>query len=101
MEFDAPGYRDNWIAWVKDPLLEKHGLTFDRTPAGRILAPAGRVRVCAWHLDFDERPTCWMDVASTAEARFICENLAACCGWNVDFATAHDDAGKDVVARPY
>lgn len=94
-------YRDRWIGWVKDPLLATHGLTFDRTPAGRIAAPPGQVRVCAWHIDFDERPTCYLDVATEEEARAICENLADACGRNVDFATAYDDAGAEIVARPY
>lgn len=95
------GYRDRWVGWVRDPMLATHGLTFDRTPAGQIVAPAGMVRVCAWHADFDERPTCYLDVAGADEARVICENLFEACGWNVDFATAHDDAGGVVVARPY
>ena len=94
-------YRDRWIGWVRDPLIATLGLTFDRTPAGRIVAPAGHVRVCAWHADFDERPTCYLDVASVEEARAICADLFAACGWNVDFATAHDDAGGEIVKRPY
>ncbi|MEQ1782573.1 MAG: hypothetical protein ABMA14_14515 [Hyphomonadaceae bacterium] len=94
-------YRDRWIGWVKDPLIASAGLTFDRTPAETIVAPKGMVRVCAWHMDFDERPTCYLDVASAEAARLICENLFEACGWNVDFATAHDDAGVTVVARPY
>jgi len=99
--FDAGSYRSRWEHWVKDPLLQSAGLTFDRTPAGRIVAPTGKVRVCAWHLDFDERPTCFLDVASVEEARFVCANLPACCGWNVDYATAHDDAGELVVKREW
>jgi hypothetical protein len=94
-------YREKWQSWVKDPMLEKHGLTFDRSPAGVIKAPPGRVRVCAWHTDFDERPTCFLDVATADEARHVCENLFEACGWNVDFATAHDEAGAERVARPY
>jgi len=93
-------YRDRWVGWVRDPLIATHGITFDRTPAGLIVAPAGHVRVCAWHADFDERPTCYLDVASVEEARAICADLFAACGWNVDFATAHDDAGAVVVAWP-
>jgi hypothetical protein len=94
-------YRDKWIGWVKDPLLATHGITFDRTPAGKISAPPGQIRVCAWHMDFDERPTCYLDVVSEAEALLICEHLADACSWNVDFATAHDPEGHDVVKRPY
>jgi len=98
---DLASYRDRWTGWVRDPLIETHGLTFDRTPAGLIAAPAGKVRVCAWHMDFDERPTCYLDVASADEARAICGRLFEACGWNVDFATAHDDAGGVIVAAPY
>ena len=94
-------YRENWVGWVKDPLVETHGLTFDRTPAGTIVAPSGMFRVCAWHMDFDERPTCYLDVATLREAQAICAALADACGWNVDFATAHDDAGGVIVAAPY
>lgn len=94
-------YRDRWVSWVRDPMLKTHGITFDRTRAWRIVAPPGKVRVCAWHMDFDERPTCYLDVASVDEARAICANLAEACGWNVDFATAHDDAGSEAVRRPY
>lgn len=94
-------YRERWLGWVKDPLLASVGLTFDRTPAGLIVAPAGRVRVCAWHADFDERPTCYLDVDDADEARAICAGLFDACGWNVDFATAHDDAGVVILAPPY
>lgn len=101
MSFDAKTYRDRWTNWVNDPLLQSHGLTFDRTPAGEISAPPGKVRVCGWHVDIDERPTCWIDVASQEEAEFICANLLEACGRNVDFATAHDDSGATLVKAPY
>ncbi len=94
-------YRNAWQSWVKDPLLQTHGLTFDRTPSGVIKAPAGRVRVCAWHMDFDERPTCFLDVANIEEASHIVETLLDSCGWNVDFATAHNDQGVALIDRPY
>ena len=97
----AEDYRDRWARWVTDPLLKSRGLVFDPAPADVIKAPAGKVRVCAWHIDFDERPTCWLDVETAEEARFVCENLFDACGWNVDFATAHDETGVDVVRRPY
>lgn len=98
---DLASYRDRWVSWVRDPMLETHGITFARTLAGLIVAPQGKVRVCAWHMDFDERPTCYLDVASVEEARAICTDLFEACGWNVDFATAHDEAGSEVVGRPY
>lgn len=98
---DLASYRDRWVSWVRDPMLEAHGITFDRTPSGVIVAPQGKVRVCAWHIDFDERPTCYLDVMSVDEARAICADLPEACGWNVDFATAHDDVGGEIVVRPY
>lgn len=98
---DLAFYRDRWTGWVKDPLIESRGLTFDRTPAETIVAPRGMVRVCAWHMDFDERPTCYLDVVSADDARAICAGLVEACGWNVDFATAHDEAGGVIVAAPY
>ena len=82
-------------------MIARAGITFDRTPAGTIAAPRGKVRVCAWHADFDERPTCYLDVESVEEARAICAALFEACAWNVDFATAHDDAGKVIVSAPY
>jgi hypothetical protein len=98
---DLASYRERWIGWVKNPLIATHGLTFDRTPAGVIMAPPGKVRVCAWHADFDERPTCFVDVDGPDEAARVCTGLFEACGWNVDFATAHDDAGGVVGAAPY
>jgi len=101
MNASLAGYRDLWTGWVKDLLIETHGLTFDRTAAGKIVAPPGKVRLCAWHMDFDERPTCYLDVVSVDEARVICAGVVEACGWSVDFATAHDDAGEVIVAPPY
>lgn len=93
--FGPPGlYGDRWQSWVSDPLIEQAGITFDRTPSGPISAPTGKFRVCAYHIDFDERPTCWLDVETLAEAVYICENIGeAAAAWNVDFAVAYDDAG--------
>lgn len=97
-ERDPRDYQDKWIGWVTDPLIEKAGITFDRTPSGPIHAPAGMIRVCAYHIDFDERPTCYLDVADIEEARFICHHIdAARGGWNVDFAVAYDAGGIIVV----
>lgn len=90
---DLAGYRDWWVGWVKDPLIATHGITFDRTLAGLIVTPTGKVRVCAWHTDFHERATCYLNVDTAAEAARVCAGLFAACGWHVDFATAHDDAG--------
>jgi hypothetical protein len=73
------------------------GISFDRTPAGPIRAQSGHYRVCAWHIDRDERPTCFMDVATLDEAAFVCAHLDACRGgWNVDRAAAFDAAGTVV-----
>lgn len=94
-------YRERWIGWVHDPNIEKHGITFDRTPSGVIVAPAGKVRVCAWHADFDERPTCYLDVDTAGEAERICAALYTACGWNVDYATAHDAEGSMIGRGPY
>jgi hypothetical protein len=90
-------YRDRWQNWVNDPLIKTAGLTFDRTPSGPIIAPPGKFRVCAYHIDFDERPTCWLDVDTRAEAIYVCENLGeTAAGWNVDDAVAFDDTGGRV-----
>jgi len=94
-------YRERWVGWVKDPLIARAGVTFDRMLAGSIIAPPGKVRVCAWYVDFDERPTCYLDVDGAEEARRVCAGLFEACVWNVDFATAHDDVGGVIVAAPY
>ena len=97
MSFPPPeSYRPLWQGWVRDPLLASHGLTFDRTRSGPILAPPGHIRLCGWHMDFEERPTCWLDVSSLEEARYVCENFSAACGWNADYPTAHDASGAIV-----
>ena len=88
-------YSDRWQGWVSNPLIEKAGITFDRTPSGPIMAPRGKFRVCAYHTDFDERPTCWLDVETLAEAIYVCERIGeTSAGWNVDFAVAYDDIGQ-------
>ena len=83
---------------MQDPLIEIAGITFDRTPSGPIHAPPNTIRVCAYHIDFDERPTCYLDVSDIAEARFICGNISAARGkWNVDYAVAYNSHGDAVV----
>ena len=92
----------SWISWVNDPLIEQAGITFDRTPADVIRAPEEMFRVCAYHFDFDERPTCYQDVRSLEAAKFVCENISDCRGkWNVDYAVAYDAAGKRVIKNPF
>lgn len=85
-----------WLVWAKDSIAERHGVSFDRTPAGTIKAPAGQFRVCAYHIDFDEHPTCYTDVATIAEAAELCARLHDHCKSNVDFASAFDDQGNCV-----
>ena len=96
-------FSELWIGWVNDDLTERAGISFDRTPAKDIAAPAGMFRVCAYHIDFDERPTSYLDVGSKTDATFVCEHLMDCKGpWNVDYAAVFDEAGDIVVSgRPY
>jgi len=87
-------YRGRWQSWVSDPLVEQAGITLDRTPSGPIIAPAGKFRVCAYHIDLDERPICWLDVETLAEALYVCNIIGEAVGdWNVDFAVAYDETG--------
>ena len=90
-----------WIDWVTDPNLARSGLTFDRTPAGSIVAPPGLFRVCAYHVDHDERPTRYLDVATLEEATKICADLAAHGAGDLDYAVAFDDRGAHVAGSPY
>lgn len=102
-KFSAKGYRKRWDNWSKDPLIKEAGITFDRTPANDVRAPEGQFRVCAYHIDWDERPTLFMDVGSKAEAEFIVENFSKTAGgMNVDYGVAYNDQG-DIIAsdRPY
>lgn len=101
--FSAAGYKERWQTWSKDPMIQTHGFTFDMTPAGEILAPEGKFRVCAYHVDWDERPRIFMDVSSKAEVDFIMENFYDIVrGRNVDFGVVYDDKGKTVVSNcPY
>jgi len=85
-----------WIDWSTDPLVATNGVSFDRTPEGKITAPVGRFRVCAYHIDHDEHPTCYTDVDALDEAVAICAHLGEHCGWNVDFAAVFDDRGDCV-----
>ena len=103
LEHRLKKFAERWIGWVKDDLIERAGITFDRTPAKDIAAPEGMFRICAYHFDFDERPTSYQDVASKSDAKFICENLLDCKGpWNVDYAMAFDERGEIVASgRPY
>ena len=83
---------------VRDPSIEVAGITFDRTPSGPIHAPPNTIRVCAYHIDFDERPICYLDVADIAEARFICGNISSARGkWSMDYAVAYNSNGDAVV----
>ena len=87
-------YHDCWQSWESDPLIEQAGIPFDHAPPGPIIAPAGLFRVCAYHIDFDESPTCWLDVETLDEALYVCEHIGeAAIRWNVDFAVAFDDIG--------
>lgn len=96
-------FSEAWESWIKDPVAEATGISFDRTPVPDISAPSGLFRVCAYHIDFDERPTVYQDVSSLSDAKFICEHLSDCrAGWNVDYAAAFDESGEIVVSnRPY
>lgn len=90
-----------WQRWNNDPVEIATGISFDRTPAGEIRAPPGMVRVCAYHIDFDERPTCYVDLANRDEVDRIVNNLSKLCRFNVDYAIAYDDAGRPLNAPPY
>jgi hypothetical protein len=97
--YRAEIYRDRWQSWVKDPRTDGTGLILDHSPSGPVHAPSGLVRVCLYHIDFDERPTCYLDVNSVREATFICANFHAARGnWNVDYAMAWDEHAKEVAA---
>ena len=97
--FRAESYPDRWLSWVQDPRTEATGIILDHTPSGPINAPTGKVRVCLYHIDFDDRPTCYLDVNSSREAQFICDHFSECRGgWNVDYALAFDENATEVAA---
>lgn len=91
-----------WISWIDDPIARATGITFDRTPADDIVAPAGRFRVCAYHIDFDERPTCYADVDTLEEAQALATQVnETLTGFNVDYALVYDDQGRRHGRRPW
>ena len=91
-----------WHAWNDDPVARETGITFDRTPAGPIVAPAGRFRVCAYHVDFDERPVCFQDADSLEAAEALARDVSeATTGFNVDFALVYDDQGTQHGRPPW
>lgn len=97
--YNAASYQTRWQSWVDDPAASAAGVIVDHTPSGPIKAPNGKVRVCLYHIDFDERPTCYLDVNSIREAEFICDNFDTCKGdWNVDYAMAWDEMAQQVAA---
>lgn len=97
--FRAQTYCENWKSWSANPVASAAGLIVDHTPSGPIFAPDDKIRVCLYHIDFDQRPTCYLDVNSVREAEFICENFSECRGdWNVDYALAYDSTGTTVAA---
>lgn len=92
-------YANRWVSWLQDPKTAATGLILDHTPSGPIRAPENKVRVCLYHIDFDERPTCYLDVNSVREAQFVCDHFSECRGgWNVDYALAFDEDAKEVAA---
>ena len=92
----------DWLPWSSDPLAAATGVSFDRTPAKDIRAPAGKIRVCAYHIDHDERPTCYVDVDTLEQAEQICAQLGDLRGTkNVDFAVAYGPAGERVAKGPW
>lgn len=68
---------------------------FNRDEGGdETVAPAGKVRVCAYHIDWDEHPFCFQDVDTVGEARILIDRLPAGCSFNVDYGAAYDERGK-------
>ena len=92
----------DWKPWSDDPVARATGVSFNRTPAGKIAAPPAQFRVCAWHIDFDERPVCYVDVDSSSIAEAIAEALQANCRFNVDYACVYDERGVQIHSgRPW
>ena len=83
-----------WQPWSDDPVARETGISFDRTPAGPIHAPPGHFRVCAFHIDFDERPVCFVDVPTLEEAEAIRAALPQDSGgFNVDYGIVYAEDG--------
>lgn len=88
----------DWKRWGgPDPAAAATGISFDMTEAGEIRAPAGMLRVCAYHFDWDHRPFCYVDVDTLEQAKDIVARLDKLkAGWNVDYAVVHDPTGAIV-----
>ena len=86
-----------WLPYRKDPVAEATGISFDRTPEGKLVAPEGVFRIYAYHVDFDHAPVCYADVSTLDEAQRCCESLSRNHGgFNVDYAVVYDAAGECV-----
>ena len=94
--------RLDWRPYNDDPIARATGISFNREPASELRAPASALRVYAWHIDHDERPVCFVDADTLARARAIADGVPGNCGYNVDYASVHDDRGQQVYSgRPW
>jgi hypothetical protein len=74
-----------------------YGLRWQRWGGADTCAEPGRVLICAYHIDVDERPSLWMEVASPAEAEYVCEHFELARGeHSVDFCVAYDADGRQL-----
>lgn len=92
-----------WKRWGKpDPQTEALGFRIGPDPAsGPISAPPGQFRVCAYHIDWDEQPRCYVDVPDEREARRIADGVPGNTKFNVDYAAIFDDRGRSVFNTLY
>lgn len=83
------------MAEFGSPVL--YSLRWQRWSGADTAAEPGRVLICAYHIDVDERPSLWIEVATREEAAYICENFELARGEHtVDFCVAYDDAGRQL-----
>lgn len=74
-----------------------YSLRWQRWGGADTVAEPGRALICAYHIDFDERPSWWIEVDTPEEARHICEHFEVARGdHNVDFCVAYDDQGRQL-----
>lgn len=93
----------SWKQWgTPDPEAEQRGFKLGPDePAGKICAPAGRFRVCAYHIDWDEQPRCYVDVSDERDARQIANGVPGNTSHNVDYAVVFNENGEAIIDTLY
>ena len=74
-----------------------YSLRWQRWGGAETCAEPGRVLICAYQIDTEERPRLWMEVETAEEAQYICEHFELARGeHDLDFCVAYDENGRQL-----